>query len=102
MKEAALVVGVHPRCMRRYKELYYSSFPSLPTSKGAIHAFMYRNGLPRPKRRPSARALKVVELHEQDRMTFFAIGETLGITRQAAWQAWKRHLRRMQRRLRPF
>lgn len=97
-KEAARVAGVQEWCLCHWRKRY-PGFPSFPTTKGAVVAYMQRNGLPRPRRAPTPMRFRVIALREAGR-SFREIGIELGMSKQAAHTHWKRHLRRIQRQLR--
>jgi hypothetical protein len=76
----------------RYRR-FFPDFPKLPTFKGGIRNWA-KNRVPF-KRGPLPSEMRriVVRMREEGK-TFREIGQGLGISHQAAYGLWKRHLRR--------
>ena len=92
VSEIARTLGLSEMSIYRYRRLFFN-FPRPITSKGAVlnwarHRVPLRRGpLPSETRRV------VVRMREQGK-TFRQIGQVLGISHQAAYGLWKRHLKR--------
>jgi len=95
ISEVARTLGVSGMSVYRYRR----NFPDFPnpnpiTSKAAVTAWARRHGIPL-KRGPLPSEIRrvVVRMREKGK-TFRQIGQVLGISHQAAFGLWKRHLRR--------
>jgi len=92
VSEIARTLGLSEMSIYRYRR-FFPDFPKLPTFKGGLRNWA-KNRVPfRKGPLPSEIRRVVVRMREQGK-TFRQIGQVLGISHQAAYGLWKRHLRR--------
>lgn len=93
VSEIARTLGLSEMSIYRYIK-DFPTFPKLITFKATVTHWARRHGIPR-KRGPLPSGIRrvVVRMREQGK-TFRQIGQVLGISHQAAYGLWKRHLRR--------
>ncbi len=93
MSEIAKTLQLSEMSVYRYRR-DFPDFPKLPTSKAGVSHWARRHGIPM-KRGPLPSEIRriVVRMREEGK-TFRQIGQVLGISHQAAYGLWKRHLRR--------
>ncbi len=94
VSEIAKTLLVTPQSVYRYKR-DFADFPKLITAKAAVSDWARRHQIPMKRGpSPSYRRKQVVYMREKEGKTFRKIGQELGISHQAAYGLWKRHLKR--------
>ncbi len=94
VSEIARTLLVTPQSIYRYRR-DFPDFPKLITLKAAVSHWASRHQIPMKRGpSPSYRRKQVVYMREKEGKTFRKIGQELGISHQAAYGLWKRHLRR--------
>ena len=92
VSEIAKTLGLSEMSIYRYRR-FFPDFPKLPTFKGGIRNWA-KNRVPFKKGPlPSEIRRVVVRMRERGK-TFRQIGKILGISHQAVFGLWKRHLKR--------
>ncbi len=92
VSEIAKTLGLSEMSIYRYRR-FFPDFPKLPTFKGGIRNWA-RHRVPFKRGPLPSEIRRVVVRMRGEGKTFRQIGKVLGISHQAAYGLWKRHLRR--------
>jgi len=88
-QDAAEVVGVSRMSLYRLRCIY-SDVPALPTLRFILLDWASKRGVPRKRGRQFSTVGDAVSELREENLTFPEIGKRLGISKQAAFAAWKR------------
>ncbi len=92
VSEIAKTLGLSEMTIYRYRR-FFPDFPKLPTFKASVSNWA-RHRVPFKRGPLPSEIRRVVVRMRGDGKTFRQIGQVLGISHQAAYGLWKRHLER--------